>query len=125
MTPDIALPPPVPGPVKVTADRRILCMIVRQMTSEMLTMTGDGSAKSRGDRRRMVCHVRQIAMYVCHVALQMPLSEIGDAFGRDRTTVAHSCHVVEDRRDDPGFDAFVASVERLAETLLLLPGSRP
>ncbi|MCJ7996163.1 chromosomal replication initiator DnaA [Rhizobium cremeum] len=123
MSPDSAVPSSLPGPAKASPAHRILCMIVRQITAELLAMTGDGS-KERSDRRRAVCHVRQIAMYVCHVALQMPLAEIGDAFGRDRTTVAHACHVVEDRRDDPAFDAFVAIIERLAETLLLLPGSR-
>ncbi|RWX76164.1 hypothetical protein EPK99_20565 [Neorhizobium lilium] len=71
----------------------------------------------RRDRRRFACHVRQIAMYVCHVALRVSLSDIGDAFGRDRTTVGHACHVVEDRRDDPAFDDFVATVERLVTTV--------
>ena len=37
----------------------------------------------RRDRRRMACHVRQIAMYVCHVALRISQTDIGEAFGRD------------------------------------------
>ncbi|HEX2146378.1 MAG TPA: helix-turn-helix domain-containing protein, partial [Pseudorhizobium sp.] len=64
-------------------------------------------------RRRMACHVRQISMYVCHVALSMPQQDVGVAFGRDRTTVSHACHVVEDRRDDPFFDDFVSAIERI------------
>ena len=71
----------------------------------------------RRDRRRTACHVRQIAMYVCHVALEMPMHDIGEAFGRDRTTVAHACEVVEDRRDDPAFDEFVSAVERISTSV--------
>ena len=37
------------------------------------------------------------------------MSEIGAAFGRDRTTVGHACNVVEDRRDDAAFEAWVSS----------------
>ena len=92
------------------------CRIVRQMTAELVLLLGDRILLRR-DRRRFACHVRQIAMYVCHVALQISLSDIGEAFGRDRTTVGHACHVVEDRRDDPAFDEFVSTVERLVSTV--------
>nr|WP_082728566.1 helix-turn-helix domain-containing protein [Rhizobium altiplani] len=77
-----------------------------------MVMLASHRIQMRRDRRRTLCHIRQIAMYVCHVALQIPLYEIAAAFGRDRTTVGHACHVVEDRRDDPAFDEFVAVVER-------------
>jgi hypothetical protein len=97
-------PPPLPP--------RTICRIVGQMTGEMAALVGAG-VPLRRDRRRTICHVRQIAMYVCHVALRIPLQEIGLAFGRDRTTAGHACHVVEDRRDDPAFDDFVAAVERM------------
>ena len=42
------------------------------------------------------------------------MRDIGHAFGRDRTTVGHACHVVEDRRDDAAFDNFVSAIERIA-----------
>nr|WP_245312350.1 helix-turn-helix domain-containing protein [Rhizobium sp. R693] len=89
---------------------RAVCRICAQITTEMV-MLASHRIQMRRDRRRTFCHIRQIAMYVCHVALQIPLYEIGGAFGRDRTTVGHACHVVEDRRDDPAFDEFVAAVE--------------
>lgn len=92
---------------------RTVCRVVSQITAEMLSLIGERVAVRR-DRRRPSCHVRQIAMYVCHVALQMTLSEIGTAFGRDRSTVGHACHVVEDRRDDLAFDEFVSAIERMA-----------
>ncbi len=93
------------------------CAAIWQMTEEMLALT-EGTRATRRDRRRPTCHARQIAMYVCHVVLRLSLSEIGRAFGRDRTTVGHACHVVEDRRDDPAFEAFVSALERVARRLV-------
>jgi hypothetical protein len=61
-----------------------------------------------------VARVRQIAMYVCHVVLRMSMTDIGRGFGRDRTTVLHACHLVEDLRDDPDFDRVVVVSERVA-----------
>jgi hypothetical protein len=92
---------------------RTVCRIVCQITAELLSLLGDRVIVRR-ERRRPSCHVRQIAMYVCHVALRMSFRDIGKAFGRDRTTVGHACHVVEDRRDDAAFDEFVSAIERLA-----------
>lgn len=91
---------------------KTVCRIVRQVVGEMVLLFGD-RVLVRRDRRRLACHVRQIAMYVCHVALRISQSDVGDAFGRDRTTVRHACHVVEDRRDDPLFDDFVSAAERI------------
>ncbi|OBZ96445.1 hypothetical protein ADU59_06310 [Pararhizobium polonicum] len=78
----------------------------------------------RRDRRRINCHVRQISMYVCHVVLQISLTDIGYSFGRDRTTVGHACNVVEDRRDDPAFDDFLTSLERVVTSVFGAPGGR-
>jgi hypothetical protein len=91
---------------------RTACRAVRQLVGEVMGLIGD-RVLLRRDRRRLVSHVRQIAMYVCHVALQIPIRDIADAFGLDRSTVSHACHVVEDRRDDPAFDEFVAGIERM------------
>ncbi|WP_246091611.1 helix-turn-helix domain-containing protein [Aliirhizobium smilacinae] len=92
---------------------RIVCRIVSQITAETISLLSD-RVIVRSERRRPSCHVRQISMYVCHVALRMSFSDIGAAFGRDRTTVGHACHVVEDRRDDVAFDEFVSAIERIA-----------
>ncbi|MET3599218.1 helix-turn-helix domain-containing protein [Martelella mangrovi] len=101
------------------ADIRKACRIVLLITREMAQVAGD-RVTLRAERRRSVSHFRQIAMYVCHVSLQLSLSEIGAAFGRDRTTVAYSCRVIEDRRDNREFDEFVASVERLAYSVVMV-----
>ncbi len=109
-----------PPDVVHSAPRRlpshVLCGIVRQVTAEMLMLVGD-RVRLRRDRRRSSCHVRQIAMYVSHVVLQISLTDIGQVFGRDRTTVSHACNVVEDRRDDVAFDDFVAAVERVVSAV--------
>ncbi|AMM85037.1 helix-turn-helix domain-containing protein [Martelella sp. AD-3] len=105
------------------ADIRTACRIVLLITREMAQVAGD-RVSLKADRRRSVSHFRQIAMYVCHVTLQLSLSEIGAAFGRDRTTVAYSCRVIEDRRDDRAFDEFIASVERLAYSVVVAAGVR-
>nr|WP_235890738.1 helix-turn-helix domain-containing protein [Pararhizobium mangrovi] len=73
-----------------------------------------GPGRAPCSKRGSLCHARQIAMYVCHVVMQVSLTEIGLAFGRDRTTVGHACRVTEERRDDGAYDEFVSAVERVA-----------
>lgn len=58
-----------------------------------------------------VAEARMLAMYLVHVVLSRSYSEVGNAFGRDRTTVAHACARIEDRRDDARFDDEVAALE--------------
>ncbi len=94
------------------------CGIIRAIVGEMAAMAGGDRPVVLTDlggaaARRSIVHQRQIAMYVGHVVLSLSMTEIGQVYGRDRTTVAHACHVVEDRRDDRAYDEFVAAVERL------------
>nr|WP_314261402.1 helix-turn-helix domain-containing protein [uncultured Devosia sp.] len=58
---------------------------------------------------------RQIAMYLSHVVLRRNLREVGLAFGRDRTTVSYACKLIEDLREDPGFDRELSRMERYLE----------
>ena len=58
-----------------------------------------------------VALARQLAMYLAHVGLGLPQSGVAEAFGRDRSTVAHACRRIEDLRDDPAFDRQVAQME--------------
>ncbi|KAB2919592.1 MAG: hypothetical protein F9K29_04545 [Hyphomicrobiaceae bacterium] len=64
---------------------------------------------------------RQVAMYLAHVACGLTLTEVGQIFARDRTTVAHACGVIEDRRDDPAFDRSLELLEGV--TRFLAPGT--
>ena len=61
---------------------------------------------------------RQVAMYLAHVVCGLNLTAIGALFHRDRTTVAHACGVVEDRRDDPDLDARIEHLERAVASLI-------
>jgi hypothetical protein len=65
-----------------------------------------------------ISRVRQIGMYVTHVVLRFSMAEVGKGFGRDRTTVMHACHIIEDMRDDREFDAMVARLERVVAAAL-------
>jgi hypothetical protein len=91
---------------------RSVSAVVRIITNEMVFLIGDGPTTGR-DSRFALSHIQQIAMYVSHVVLQMTLTDVGKGFGRDRTTVAHACARVEDRRDDVGYDKLVSAVERV------------
>src|SRR6266436_4328035 len=52
-----------------------------------------------------IAFARQSAMYLAHVALGLSYTDVGRTFGRNRTTAAHACRRVEDRREDPRIDA--------------------
>lgn len=58
-----------------------------------------------------VAFARQVAMYLMHVGCGFSLTEVGVLFGRDRTTVSYACGIIEDRRDDPGFDSSLENLE--------------
>lgn len=62
---------------------------------------------------------RQIAIYLTHVAFELSLARTAEAFARDRSTAAHACHRIEDRRDDPVFDQ---CLDELEACLRSLPG---
>lgn len=65
-----------------------------------------------------VARARQLAMYLSHVVLGRTLADIGDTFGRDRTTVSYACALIEDMRDDRQFDDEVAALERQIEAVM-------
>jgi hypothetical protein len=74
------------------------------------------SAPSRG--KAPVALARQAAMYLAHVSCGLSLTDVGLIFARDRTTVAHACAVIEDRRDDPVFDHALELMEWMVPTLV-------
>ena len=78
-------------------------------------------AKTVRDSRRgapSVVRVRQIVMYLAHVALGLSFGEIAELLGRDRTSVVHACRIIEDQRDDRAFDVLL---EQLEHSLHLMP----
>lgn len=63
-------------------------------------------------------------MYLAHVACGLTMSDTGRLFGRDRTTVAHACGVIEDKRDDPLFDRALDLLEWSVPALATRPSAR-
>ena len=90
-----------------------LCEGLIDICSALFSVSGKDLRRS-GRTSVDVSRVRQIAMYVANVVLRLNMSDIGRGFGRDRTTVMHSCHLIEDLRDDEDFDGIVSMVERVA-----------
>ena len=64
--------------------------------------------------RAPAAFARQVAMYLAHVAFGMPLGEVASSFGRDRSTAAHACRLVEDRREDSALDYALDHLETAA-----------
>ena len=71
---------------------------------------------------RAMVRARQVAMYITHVGLEMSLSRIATAFDRDRSTVAHACHRIEEMRDDTEFDDWLEGLEQGLVTVAPLIG---
>ncbi|WHA40469.1 DNA replication protein [Agrobacterium larrymoorei] len=94
---------------------RLVCRFVRQMAFEMFVLVSGES--HRRDRRHAMNHIRQISIYVCHVGLSLAVPVVAQCFGRDRSTIKATCLLVEERRENPGFDDFVSMLERLARSM--------
>ena len=100
---------PLP-PAEVTAGPDDICRLVTTCVAFDFGLdAADLESGLRGSRR--AAFARQIAMYLAHVGFGLNFETIGHVFGRDRTTVAHACRVVEDGRDDIWFDCRVAALE--------------
>lgn len=67
--------------------------------------------------RAKVALARQVAMYVAHVGYGLSLTQVGEVFDRDRTTVAHACAVVEQRREDKEFDEAIVLIETITRAI--------
>lgn len=74
--------------------------------------------RARKRRKHSVAFARQSAMYLAHVVLGLNYSATGLLFGRDRTTAAYACQVVEDRRDDPRIDRLLQRLESVCHELV-------
>jgi chromosomal replication initiation ATPase DnaA len=53
------------------------------------------------------------------------MTEVGHLFGRDRTTVAHACALIEDAREDPAFEQQVLRLEEAINGLIEASGAEP
>ena len=84
--------------------------MIRQRVAEEFRVTVEGLTSKR--RTKDLTVPRQVAMYLMRELLDLPLVDIGKAFGgRDHSTVIHSVQKVEQDMQDS--DAFRQKVERL------------
>ena len=96
------------------------CLCLEAVVASTFRLSLDDLRRaSRGEAQ--IAFARQVAMYVAHVWFALSLSEVGRRFDRDRTTVAHACRVVEDRREDPRVDRVVSAIESAADLWFRLP----
>ncbi len=89
-----------------------MCDGVIDLMSALFATSGR-QLREPGRGGRAVSRVRQIGMYVAHVTLGLRMVEIAAGFGRDKSTVVHACHMIEDLRDDEDFDRVVAKAEHV------------
>ena len=59
-----------------------------------------------------VAFARQVAIYLVHVRLGLTYAAAGRFFGRDRTTAAYACRVIEERREESALDSLIDCLER-------------
>ncbi len=101
---------------------REIWLTVRNLVDTRLSAPSSGSGQRR-DRLHGAHHGRTIAIYVCHVVLQISMTDIARAVGRHRTTIGYTCAMVEDRRDDGAFDELVTQIEDALRLLVICQGS--
>jgi chromosomal replication initiation ATPase DnaA len=66
---------------------------------------------------------RHIAMYLAYAGLGMSVTRVAEAFGRDKSTAARACRIIEDCREDPDFDTWIEQLcLGLRSVALLAPG---
>lgn len=95
--------------VKRLMDDLAKARLAAEVTGFALGLNEDLMGPTRGAPKS--AFARQLAMYLTHVGFGMNLGRVAIAFGRDRSTITHACHLIEDRRDDADFDQFVDNLE--------------
>lgn len=109
---------------KVILSPQVSRAVVEETVAQVFGVgRADFSLPSRG--KAPCALARQVAMYLAHVRLGLTMSDVGKLFGRDRTTVAHACGVVEDRRDDPIFDRALELLEWAVMARTVWPARDP
>lgn len=96
-------PPPV-------GDAACICRLLQAATAAAFGVPVE-ALRAPSRRSADIAFARQSAMYLAHVALGLSYSAVGALFHRDRTTAAHACQLVEDRRDDPAIDTLLQTLE--------------
>ena len=98
------------------ADQFVRQVLEQAVLQVFMVASADLWSTTRG--RRRAAFARQVAMYLAHVACGLSLTEVGEVFARDRTTVAYACGRIEDLRDNPAFDRSLELLEGVMRLLL-------
>jgi hypothetical protein len=96
-------------PAQVLGDQHLRRIIEQAVAPAFHVVRHDLWAETRGSPT--TAFARQVAMYLAHVGCGLTLTEVGRLFARDRTTVAHACGLIEDRREEPPFDRALELLE--------------
>lgn len=96
-------------PAQVLNDQHLRRVIEQAVAPAFDVVRHELWAQTRGSPT--TAFARQVAMYLAHVGCGLTLTEVGRLFARDRTTVAHACGLVEDRREQPPFDRALELLE--------------
>jgi chromosomal replication initiation ATPase DnaA len=107
---------PIACPRRLIDRRTVRTMVEVTVAAALALPVEELGAKTR--RTAPVAFARQISMYCAHVTFGWSLTEAGAIFNRDRTTAAHACRVVEDRRDDAATDRLIGSIETALQAWL-------
>lgn len=100
---------------QLRSDRNNACLAVSLVGYALEIKAENILRPSRGPRE--LVRARQVAMYLTHVGLGMSLSRVAAAFERDRSTVAHACHRIEEMRDETAFDHWLDTLEEGLSTV--------
>ena len=96
-------------PAQLLCDQHLRRIIEQAVAPAFHVVRDELWAAKRGSPA--AAFARQVAMYLAHVGCGLTLTEVGRLFARDRTTVAHACSLVEERREEPPFDRALELLE--------------
>ncbi|HEX7381905.1 MAG TPA: chromosomal replication initiator protein DnaA [Nevskiaceae bacterium] len=95
-----------------TYDRQVSLDAIKQCVAEHYKLRVNDLSSAR--RTRSIARPRQIAMALAKELTQRSYPEIGEAFGKDHTTVLHACKRVRELREiDPQLNEDYESLQRL------------
>jgi hypothetical protein len=115
--PRAPLPPRARRPAEPVVDRGLLRRALDYTVAAVFEIEHHRlSEPTRGVAA--VAQARQIAMYLAHVGMGLTLTEVGELFDRDRSTVSHACRVIEERREQPKVDRALEILEEVVRQLV-------
>lgn len=92
------------------------CLVAARLAAAAADLPLDRVLSARRLDRRCAS-ARALAMYLAHVGLGLPMNRVAAGFGRHRSTVAHACRRIEERREVAGWDRWVAALEEQSRRL--------